>query len=496
MNLRAGGRTGRIPSPFDPPLNNGVPSTGFRWFRNMATRKPMVALVGRPNVGKSSLFNRLIGQRLALVDERPGTTRDRLHGEVIWNGFAFTLVDTGGLEVLPPKAEAGLRPAQPLAEDSAAFIPQIRAQAEIAIAEADVLVMVVDVQAGLTAADEAVAEVLRRTQKPVLVAANKADNPELREAAVEFYRLGLGEVYPISALHGTGIGELLDAIVAALPGLAEAEEEEGIRIAIVGRPNVGKSSLLNAILGEERVIVSPIPGTTRDAIDTPVEWEGKRIILIDTAGIRRRGQIRPGIERYSVLRALRAIQRSDVVLLVLDAQEGVTHQDAVIGGMVVDEARSVILVVNKWDLMLDERGRPRVKPEEFIQHIRGTLKFLDYAPVHFVSAKTGYGVPALLPLALQVYRERHVRLSTSELNRLVREALEAQPPPTRKGKPLKIYYVTQARTDPPTIVFFVNDADLVHFSYERYLENRIRARYPFTGTPLRLVFRGHERESS
>ncbi|MBO9360970.1 MAG: ribosome biogenesis GTPase Der [Thermoflexus sp.] len=462
----------------------------------MAKRKPMVALVGRPNVGKSSLFNRLIGQRLALVDERPGTTRDRLHGEVTWNGFVFTLVDTGGLEVLPPKTEAGLRPAQPLAEDSAAFIPQIRAQAEIAIAEADVLVLVVDVQAGLTAADEAVAEVLRRTQKPVLVAANKADNSELREAAVEFYRLGWGEIYPISALHGTGIGELLDAIVAALPGLAEAEEEEGIRIAIVGRTNVGKSSLLNAILGEERVIVSPIPGTTRDAIDTPIEWKGKKITLIDTAGIRRRGQIRPGIERYSVLRALRAIQRSDVVLLVLDASEGITHQDAVIGGMVVDEARSVILVVNKWDLLLDERGRPRVKPEEFVQHVRGTLKFLDYAPVHFTSAKTGYGVPALLPLALQVYRERHVRLSTSELNRLVREALEAQPPPTRKGKPLRIYYVTHARTDPPTIVCFVNDVDLVHFSYERYLENRIRARYPFTGTPLRLVFRGHERKSS
>ncbi len=454
----------------------------------------MVALVGRPNVGKSSLFNRLIGQRLALVDERPGTTRDRLHGEVIWNGFAFTLVDTGGLEVLPPKVEAGLRPAQPLAEDSAAFIPQIRAQAEIAIAEADVLVLVVDVQAGLTAADEAVAEVLRRTQKPVLVAANKADNPALWEAAVEFYRLGLGEVYPISALHGTGIGELLDAIVAALPRLAEVEEEEGIRVAIVGRPNVGKSSLLNAILGEERVIVSPIPGTTRDAIDTPIEWGGKGIVLVDTAGIRRRGQIQPGIERYSVLRALRAIQRSDVVLLVLDAREGVTHQDAVIGGMVVEEARSVILVVNKWDLMLDERGRPRVKPEEFVQQIRQNLKFLDYAPVRFVSAKTGYGVPGLLPLVLQVYQERHVRLSTSELNRLVREALEAQPPPVRKGRPLKIYYVTQARTDPPTIVFFVNDADLVHFSYERYLENRIRARYPFTGTPLRLIFRGHEGE--
>ncbi|HXF69189.1 MAG TPA: ribosome biogenesis GTPase Der [Thermoflexus sp.] len=461
----------------------------------MATRKPMVALVGRPNVGKSSLFNRLIGQRLALVDERPGTTRDRLHGEVIWNGFAFTLVDTGGLEVLPPKAEAGLRPAQPLAEDSASFIPQIRAQAEIAIAEADVLVMVVDVQAGLTAADEAVAEVLRRTQKPVLVAANKADNAAQREAAVEFYRLGLGEVYPISALHGTGISELLDAIVATLPGLAEVEEEEGIRIAIVGRPNVGKSSLLNAILGEERAIVSPIPGTTRDAIDTPIEWEGKKIVLIDTAGIRRRGQIQPGVERYSVLRALRAIQRSDIVLLVLDAKEGVTHQDAVIGGMAVEEARSVILVVNKWDLMLDERGRPRVKPEEFVQHIRQTMKFLDYAPIRFVSAKTGYGVPALLPLALQVYQERHARLSTSELNRLIREAMEEHPPPTRKGKPLKIYYVTQARTDPPTIVFFVNDADLVHFSYERYLENRIRARYPFTGTPLRLVFRGHERES-
>ncbi len=455
----------------------------------------MVALVGRPNVGKSSLFNRLIGQRLALVDERPGTTRDRLHGEVIWNGFAFTLVDTGGLEVLPPKAEAGLRPAQPLAEDSAAFIPQIRAQAEIAIAEADVLVLVVDVQAGLTAADEAVAEILRRTRKPVLVAANKADNETLRGAAVEFYRLGLGEVYPISALHGTGIGELLDAIVATLPSLAEVEEEEGIRIAIVGRPNVGKSSLLNAILGEERVIVSPIPGTTRDAIDTPIEWEGRKIILIDTAGIRRKGQIQPGIERYSVLRALRAIQRSDVVFLVLDAREGVTHQDAVIGGIAVDEARSVILVVNKWDLMLDEQGRPRVKPDGFIQHIRQTLKFLDYAPIRFVSAKTGYGVPGLLPMALQVYQERHMRLSTSELNRLIREALEEQPPPSRKGRPLKIYYVTQARTDPPTIVFFVNDADLVHFSYERYLENRIRARYPFTGTPLRLVFRGHERES-
>jgi len=283
--------------------------------------------------------------------------------------------------------------------------------------------------------------------------------------------------------------------VAALPGLAEVEEEEGIRIAIVGRPNVGKSSLLNAILGEERVIVSPIPGTTRDAIDTPIEWEGKKIVLIDTAGIRRRGQIQPGVERYSVLRALRAIQRSDVVFLVLDAKEGVTHQDAVIGGMVVEEARSVILVLNKWDLMLDERGRPRVKPEEFTQHIRQTLKFLDYAPIRFVSAKTGYGVPGLLPLALQVYQERHVRLSTSELNRLVREAMEQQPPPARKGRPLKIYYVTQARTDPPTIVFFVNDADLVHFSYERYLENRIRARYPFTGTPLRLVFRGRERES-
>ncbi|RMF37998.1 MAG: ribosome biogenesis GTPase Der [Chloroflexi bacterium] len=466
----------------------------------MAKPKPIVALVGRPNVGKSTLFNRLAGARLAVVDERPGTTRDRLHADTEWAGVPFTVVDTGGIEVLPERrleaVEQRLRgrrvhaPVEPLAENSALFVREIREQAEIAIAEADTIVMLTDAQTGLTAADEEVAAILRRTHKPVIVAVNKADNAALRQAATEFYALGLGEVYPISALHGTGTGDLLDAVVAALPPAPpEEEDEESVKIAIVGRPNVGKSSLLNRLLGEERAIVSPIPGTTRDAIDTRLEWEGVPITLIDTAGIRRRGRIGRGVEKYSVLRALRAIRRADVALLLVDATEGVTAQDTHIAGMILDEAVSVVVLVNKWDAI----EKDTYTMVEYSKEVRAALHFMDYVPVLFISALTGQRVNQVIPTALRVQEQRLVRIPTAELNRIVRAAVEAHRPPSKAGKRLKIYYAVQPAVDPPTFIFYVNDPDLVHFSYERYLENRIRDHYEFLGTPLRLVFRGKER---
>ena len=462
--------------------------------------KPLVALVGRPNVGKSTLFNRLAGQRLAVVDDIPGTTRDRIEAECEWNGRVFTIVDTGGIEVLPAAAQRrvgrGNQPLSthtPLSIASAEFIPQIREQAEMAIEAADAVIFVVDATTGITAADEQVADTLRvrRAHKPIFIAANKAESPKRRDDAVEFYALGLGEVFAISALHGTDTGDLLDAIVAALPPREAEPEDDSIKIAIVGRPNVGKSSLLNTILGQERAIVSPIPGTTRDALDTRIVWETLPVTLIDTAGIRRRGHIQVGVEKYSVLRALKAIQRADVALLLIDAMDGVTAQDAHVAGFILDEMKSAVVVVNKWDAVPDKTGKTM---NEYMAHVRDALNFLDYVPVLFISAKLGTRVDNVLPTALRVQEERLIRIPTGELNRLIRQAMEKQSPPTKAGKRLNIYYATQPRTDPPTFVFHVNDSALVHFSYERYLENQLRAAYGFLGTPLRFSFRERKRE--
>ena len=429
--------------------------------------KPLVAIVGRPNVGKSTLFNRLVEERRAIVEDLPGTTRDRLYADAQWGGVAFTLIDTGGLVLW--------------SEDELTM--QVRRQVELAMAEAEVILFMVDVTEGLIAGDEEIAELLRVSQKPLFLVVNKADNEARRLAAAEFYSLGLGEPYPISALHGTGTGDLLDALVASFPPREEAEEVEGVRVAIVGRPNVGKSSLLNALLGWERAIVSESPGTTRDAIDTQISWDSQLVTLIDTAGIRRRGRVRTGVEQYSVLRALRAIQRAHVVVLLLDAPEGVTAQDTHIAGYAIEEARGILLVVNKWDLMKE------VDVSEYAKEVRQAFRFIPYAPLLFVSALTGRKVGTVLETALRVYQERLRRVPTSGLNRLLREAVTSHSPPSKRGKRLRFYYATQAEVDPPTFVFFVNDPQLVHFSYRRYLENRLREAFGFEGTPLRLYFR-------
>ncbi len=448
---------------------------------------PVVALVGRPNVGKSTLFNRIIGRRQAIVEDIPGTTRDRIYADAEWNGVGFLLVDTGGIEPLTERGGQARAAGKPLATASAGFVREIREQAELAINEADVIVLLVDSSEGLTGADVEVANLLRGTNKPIVLAANKADNQERRLNAVEFYALGLGEPIVLSAYHGTGSGDLLDAIVDHLPAAEpQAEEDEIPRIAIVGRPNVGKSSLLNALLGEERVIVSEIAGTTRDPIDTVVEWEGQPLILVDTAGIRRRGHIDQGIEKYSVLRALRAIGRAEVVLLVIDATDGVTDQDAHVAGYVVDEYRSLVVVVNKWDAITKDSHTM----DEYARQLRQDLKFLDFVPVVFISALTGQRVKQVLPTALQVRAERYHRLTTGELNKLVQDAVAVNPPKAVRGRLLRIYYATQAGIDPPTFVFFVNSPEAMHFTYLRYLENRIREYHAFTGTRLKLEVRG------
>jgi GTP-binding protein len=450
--------------------------------------KPIVALVGRPNVGKSTLFNRIIGERRAIVEDIPGTTRDRLYAQAEWAGVPFILVDTGGLELETGSRPNG-RPSSPLSVASADYVPAIRHQVRIAIEEADAIIFLVDAQGGLTAADRDVADLLRTIRKPVILAVNKADNPAQEMAAMEFWTLGLGEPHPISALHGRGIGELLDEVVRQFDRQPEEIGTEAIRIAIVGRPNVGKSSLLNALLGQERVIVSEIPGTTRDAIDTELVWEGQPIVLIDTAGIRRRGRIERGVEYYSVLRALRAIERADVVLLVVDATEGVTAQDTHVASYILAEHKSVMVVVNKWDLIKKDTNTIG----DSMRSVRKALNFMDYVPVLFISAKTRQRVDQVIPMALRVYHERKQRIPTAELNRILQEALISHPPPSKAGKSLRFYYATQVGTEPPTFVFFVNDRELIHFSYERYLENRIREHYPFEGTPIRLWFRDRGR---
>lgn len=450
-------------------------------------RKPVVALVGRPNVGKSTLFNRLAGERLAVVDGVPGTTRDRLVADADWNGVFFNIIDTGGIDPV-----AGSRH-EPLSVGSADFIESIRFQAEVAIREADAVLFLTDAESGVTSADEEVAQILRRYQvdkegkpwPPVLLVVNKADSPARRDMAFQFYELGMGEPYPISAIHGTGTGDLLDALVAVLPESQEQEEDEGVKIAIVGKPNAGKSSLLNQLLGETRAIVSPIPGTTRDAVDTSLEYAGIPITLIDTAGIRRRGKIEPGVEKYSVLRSLQAIERADVSLLLVDATSGITSQDTHIAGFILEAWKSAVVLVNKWDLV----EKDSFTMDAYTQHIRQELNFMDYVPVLFISAKTGQRVERVLPIALQVQEERLVRLSTSQLNLILHNAQDAHPAPSVGGRQFKIYYGTQVRSDPPTFLIYVNDPKLAHFSYVRYLENRMREQYPFVGTPIHLVFK-------
>jgi len=448
--------------------------------------KPVVVLVGRPNVGKSTLFNRLVGEPLAIVDNTPGTTRDRLFAEAEWNGISFDVVDTGGID----PSSGGKTP---LSVDSADYIRQIRSQAEIAIQEADAILFLTDAIAGVTPADEEVAQILRRNQKemdgmpwpPVLLVVNKADSEGYRQQALQFYELGMGELFAISAVHGTGTGDLLDALVAAFPKQDEQPEDESVKIAIVGKPNVGKSSLLNRLAGEERAIVSPIAGTTRDAIDTHFDFNGIPVTLIDTAGIRRRGRIDPGVEKYSVIRSLRAIERADVALLVIDATSGITAQDAHIAGFILEAWKSTVVLVNKWDAI----PKDTYTMEQFTTKIRQELNFMDYVPILYISAKTGQRVDQVMPLALQVQEERLARLTTSQLNRILQNSQDAHQSTSRSGKSFRIYYGTQVRNDPPTFLLYVNDPSLAHFTYIRYLENQLRKEYSFIGTPVRLVMK-------
>lgn len=453
--------------------------------------KPVVALVGRPNVGKSTLFNRLAGERLSVVDEVPGTTRDRLMAEAEWTGVEFHIVDTGGID--PTQTGPG-KNQQPLSVGSADFIEQIRLQAEVAIQEADAVLFVTEAEGGVTPADREVAQILRRSQKevdgktipPVLLVVNKCDSEQRRMQALQFYELGLGEPYAISALHGTGTGDLLDVLVATFDQNADEEEgDESVKIAIVGKPNVGKSSLLNRLLGEERAIVSPIAGTTRDAIDTYLTFDGLPVTLIDTAGIRRRGHITPGVEKFSVVRSLQAIERADVSLLVLDATLGLTAQDAHIAGFILEAWKSTVVIVNKWDAITKDT----YTMDAFTQQVRRELNFLDYVPVLFISAKTGQRVDQVLPLALRVQEERLVRLSTSQINQILQAAQDEHQAPAHAGRQLKIYYGTQVRSDPPTFMLYVNEPKLAHFTYLRFLENKIRENYHFLGTPIRIVLK-------
>ena len=427
-----------------------------------------MAIIGRANVGKSTLLNRLAGKPIAIVADLPGTTRDRVFADISWQGVEFTLVDTGGLEISPQSSIAR----------------GVRAQVEAAISEADIIIFLVDVKDGVVPSDLEIAEMLRSSSKPILLVANKADNPQLETEAVEFYQLGLGEPLAISAYHRRGTAELLDRVIPRLPSPPViAAKAEILKLAIVGRPNVGKSTLLNALLGEERAIVDEKPGTTHDAINTPLDFKGQNVLLIDTAGIRRRGRWGVGVERYSVIRALRAIDEADVALLVLDATELVIAQDKHIAGYIQEAAKGVVLVVNKWDLAVSK------SVAECDRHIRSQLKFMPYAPVLYISAKFGQGVDKVMPQAFEVYQERLKRLSTTLVNDVVQQAVAAHNLPRKGARRLKILYATQAEVNPPTFVFFVNDAKLIHFSYQHYLENKLRQAFGFAGTPIRLVFK-------
>lgn len=447
------------------------------------TSKPILAIVGRPNVGKSTLFNRLVGERLAIVTDIAGTTRDRLYADADFAGREFTVVDTGGIVGERDVASSN---------DTAQFFALARDQAELAIAEADAILFLTDVEAGVMPGDYEIADILRKSDKPVYLAVNKADNEKRVADAVEFFALGLGTPYPISALHGVGTGDLLEEIIANFP-LAEPEtENEFPQIAIVGRPNVGKSSLLNAILGQERAIVSEIPGTTRDSIDTQVLWRDEPLTIIDTAGIRRRGKIEPGIEKFSSLRALKAIQRADVVLLLLDAQDGPTTQDMHVASYALEEDKGIVLVVNKWDALEKETNTMR----DYEARVRAAFNFIPYAPIVFCSAKFRQRIPAVVDTALRVHQELRERVPTTDLNEILREAIAQHSPPTHGKRTLKFYYATQVGIIPPTFVFFVNHKDMVHFSYQRYLENKIRERFKLTGAPIKMIFRAHTKKGT
>ena len=450
--------------------------------------KPIVALIGRPNVGKSTLFNRLVGERMAIVDDTPGTTRDRLFGDSEWNGRAFTVVDTGGID----PTHGGKTP---LSVGSADFIQEIRAQALASLEDADAVLLLTDGESGVTAPDREVAEILRRYQKkradgmfwpPVFVVVNKCENEERRMQAPEFYELGLGDPYPISALHGTGTGDLLAGIVEAFPPQVDEEEDDSIKIAIVGKPNAGKSSLLNRLVGKERAIVSPIAGTTRDSIDSKLEFDGVEVTLIDTAGIRRRGKIEPGVEQFSVLRSFKSIERADVAILMIDATTGITTQDAHIAGFILEEWKSCVVLVNKWDAV----EKDNYTMEEYTRKIQNELNFMDFVPILFISAKTGQRVDQVLPMALRVQEERLARLTTSKINQIIHNAQDLHPHPSHAGRVVKMYYGTQVRSDPPTFMIYVNDPTMIHFSYIRYIENKIREEYSFLGTPIRIVTKG------
>ncbi len=440
--------------------------------------KPVVAIVGRPNVGKSTFFNRLIGQRKAIVEDLPGTTRDRLYGECEWNGRQFTVVDTAGLLFENDDLTEGT----PQVE----IARQVRAQVKIALDEADIIIFVVDVVSGITAADDEVAVMLRRAGKRVVLAANKADSISKNLDAIEFYALKLGEPIPMSAYHGVGTGDVLDAVASLLPELDEDVSDGAVRIALVGRPNVGKSSLLNRLVGNERSVVSSVPGTTRDAIDTPLEVEGEQVVLIDTAGVRRRGRVERGVEKHSVLRTLRAIERADVAMLLIDAEEGITAQDTHIAGMILDQLKGVVILVNKWDLVIKDDETFNA----YTRAVKEAFKFIPYAPIVFISAKTGQRVNQVLSTAIQVAYERRKRVSTSQLNTLLRQALHEHPPTSVKvGAHLRIYYATQPQVEPPVFLFFANDAQMIHWGYARYLENRLREKFGYVGAPIKIVFR-------
>ena len=432
--------------------------------------KQIAAIVGRPNVGKSTLFNAMAGEKISIVKETPGVTRDRIYADVEWRGRRFTMIDTGGIEP----------------ESSDIILRQMREQAQIAIETADVIVFMTDVRQGLVDADSKVADMLRRSRKPVILAVNKVDSPKYEMDTYEFYNLGMGEPVAISAAGKLGIGELLDRVIEVFPeDFMEEEEDDTPRVAIVGKPNVGKSSIINKILGQDRVIVSDIAGTTRDAVDTAVTWEGQEYIFIDTAGLRRKSKVKEDLERYSVIRAVAAIQRSDVVLMVIDASEGVTEQDAKIAGIAHEKGKGIIVVVNKWDLV--EKNDKTIY--RYTEQIRNVLSFMSYAKIIVVSAKTGQRFPRMFEMIEAVIENRALRIQTGVLNEILTEAVALQQPPSDKGKRLKIYYITQVSVKPPAFVIFVNSKKLMHFSYTRYLENRIRDAFGFEGTSLRFIIR-------
>lgn len=435
----------------------------------MALAKPTVAIVGRPNVGKSTIFNRIVGERISIVEDTPGVTRDRIYSPGDWLSYEFNLIDTGGIEI-----------------GDAPFLEEIRQQAEIAIAEADVIIFIANSREGVTSADEEVAKILYRSKKPVVLAVNKVDNPEMRAEIYDFYALGFGEPFPISGSHGLGLGDLLDEVVKNFPQTDEDEfDEDVIKFSFIGRPNVGKSSLVNALLNEDRVIVSNLAGTTRDAIDSSYQYEDQDYVIIDTAGIRKKGKVYESTEKYSVLRALKAIERSDVVLVVINGEEGILEQDKKIAGYAHEAGRAVIIVVNKWDAVeKDEKTM-----QKFEEQIREHFLFLDYAPIVFVSAKTKKRLTNLLP-AIKTASENHSqRVQSSVLNEVIVDAVAMNPAPSDKGRRLKVYYATQVAIKPPTFVVFVNEPEIMHFSYERFLQNRIRDAFGFEGTPIRIITR-------